>query len=71
MLNCRAVIIVVAALAVSFWGGAFQLPAQEPVSLTGHIKSEVARKGKPRTSDLDGNNLAMEGNGRVVRERMQ
>src|SRR2546425_1422452 len=40
MLNRRAVIIVVAALAVSFSGGAFRLPAQEPVSLTGHIKSD-------------------------------
>src|SRR5438093_7353391 len=40
MLNRIAVIIVVAALAVSFAGGAFRLPAQEPVSLTGHIKSD-------------------------------
>src|SRR3989442_13109820 len=40
MLNRRAVIIVVAALAVSFSGGAFRLHAQEPVSLTGHIKSD-------------------------------
>src|SRR2546428_13021969 len=40
MLNRRAVIIVVAALAVLFSGGAFRLPAQEPVSLTGHIKSD-------------------------------
>src|SRR2546422_9608243 len=40
MLIRRAVIIVVAALAVSFSGGAFRLPAQEPVSLTGHIKSD-------------------------------
>src|SRR6266566_2006296 len=40
MLNRRAVIIVVAALTVSFSGGAFRLPAQEPVSLTGHIKSD-------------------------------
>src|SRR5262245_5731769 len=40
MLNCRSVIIVVAALAVSSWGGAFQLPGQDPVSLTGHVKSD-------------------------------
>jgi hypothetical protein len=40
MLNRRAVIIVVAALAVLFSGGAFRLPAQEPVSLTGHIQSD-------------------------------
>src|SRR5207244_11451815 len=40
MLNRRAVIILVAALALSFSGGAFRLPAQEPVSLTGHIKSD-------------------------------
>src|SRR3989475_12755352 len=40
MLNRRAVIIVVAALTVSFSGGAFRLAAQEPVSLTGHIKSD-------------------------------
>src|SRR2546430_2756936 len=40
MLNRRGVIIAVAALAVSFSGGAFRLHAQEPVSLTGHIKSD-------------------------------
>src|SRR2546427_1348688 len=40
MLNRRAVIIVVAALTVSFSSTAFRLPAQEPVSLTGHIKSD-------------------------------
>src|SRR5438128_3382864 len=39
MLNRRAVIIVVAALGVSF-SGAFRLPAQEPVSLTGQVKSD-------------------------------
>ena len=39
MLNRRGVIIVVAALGVSF-SGAFRLPAQEPVSLTGQIKSD-------------------------------
>src|SRR5437867_11716176 len=40
MLNRRAVIIVVGALAVLFSGGVLRLPAEEPVSLTGHIKSD-------------------------------
>src|SRR2546423_10687003 len=40
MLNRRAVVIVLAALTVSFSSTAFRLPAQEPVSLTGHIKSD-------------------------------
>src|SRR5947199_5796509 len=40
MLNRRAVIIVLGALAVLLSGGAFRFPAQEPVSLTGQIKSD-------------------------------
>src|SRR3989442_10672473 len=40
MLNRRAVIMVVGALAMLFSGGVLRLPAQEPVSLTGHIKSD-------------------------------
>src|SRR5438034_7293355 len=40
MLDRRAVIIVVGALAVFLCGGVFRLRAQEPVSLTGHIKSD-------------------------------
>ncbi len=40
MLNRRAVIMVVGALAMLFSGGVLRLPAEEPVSLTGHIKSD-------------------------------
>src|SRR5947208_14661788 len=40
MLNRTAVIIVVGALAMLFSGGVLRLPAEEPVSLTGHIKSD-------------------------------
>src|SRR5437899_10216100 len=40
MLDRRAVIIVVGALAVLLSGGVFRLRAQEPVSLTGHIRSD-------------------------------
>src|SRR3989442_3891050 len=39
-LNRRAVIMVVGALAMLFSGGVLRLPAEEPVSLTGHIKSD-------------------------------
>jgi len=40
MLDRRAVVIVVGALAVLLSGGVFRLRAQEPVSLTGHIRSD-------------------------------
>src|SRR3989475_12640654 len=40
MLNRVAGIIVVGALAMLFSGGVLSLPAEEPVSLTGHIKSD-------------------------------
>src|ERR1051326_3147896 len=40
MLNCKGMMIVVAALVLVFLGGAFRLPAQEPVRLTGQVKSE-------------------------------
>src|SRR3989449_6020280 len=39
-MNRRAVIMVVGALAMLFSGGVLRLPAEEPVSLTGHIKSD-------------------------------
>src|SRR5437773_4925848 len=40
MLNRRAVLMVVGALAMLFSGGVLRLPAEEPVNLTGHIKSD-------------------------------
>src|SRR3989442_4337799 len=42
MVNRRAVIIGVGALAMLFSGGVLRPPAEEPVSLTGHIKSDEA-----------------------------
>src|SRR5438094_41606 len=61
MLNRRGVIIAVAALAVSFSGGAFRLHAQEPVSLTGHIKSddEGLMEGVAVSARRDGSNVTV------------